>query len=160
MVTPDWLKKIDVFKGLTDEQYEKIASACGEMNYKQGEFVTRKGDPSNALYILAEGACDVKVELGRYSQFTVHQLNPGDVFGELGFIDAKPRSADIICVRPSKIVVLLRDELMKLAEDDPKLGFTLIMRLTKKICERLRRTNEQFQNFYLKASVVFKEMFR
>ena len=160
MVTPDLLRKIDVFKGLTDEQYEKIARVCGEMNYKQGEFVVRKGDPSNALYILAEGACDVKVELGGYSQFTVHQLNPGDVFGELGFIDEKARSADIICVRPSKIVVLLRDELMKLAEDDPKLGFTLIMRLAKKICERLRRTNEQFQNFYLKASVVFKEMFR
>ena len=160
MVTPEFLKGIDVFKGLEDAQYEKLASVCGEMQFKDGEFVVKKGDASNALYILAEGACDVKIEIGGYSQFTVHQLNPGDVFGEVGFIDGSVRSADIIAVRPSRIVVLEHKGLMEIAESDPKLGFRIILNLAKKICERLRRTNDQFKNFYMKATVVFREMFR
>ncbi len=153
MVNTNFLKNIEIFKGLDETGYTKLANITVEKTYKPGDYVVRKGDPSDALYILVEGICDVKIEYGDKKQFTIHKLNSGDVFGEIGFIDGRPRSADIVAVEPSKVVALHREVLWDFAKSNPEIGLKIMHNLTQEICERMRHTNEQFNKFYMKAKI-------
>jgi CRP-like cAMP-binding protein len=49
------VKETDLFKGLSVEILEKIASQCEEMRFKPQEVIFKSGEKGGGIYILEEG---------------------------------------------------------------------------------------------------------
>ena len=64
----DFLQKVDIFKGLTQDQYDSIATLCRERTYKKGEDLFREGERANHLWVMADGKVALSFNLpGRVS---------------------------------------------------------------------------------------------
>jgi len=70
-------------------------SDCNSRLFKAGETVFAEGSSADKAYIIESGYVEIFVGAGEDSlQLSV--LGPGDIFGEMGIIDASPRSASIL----------------------------------------------------------------
>jgi len=160
MVSTKLLKKNPLFEGLSEDGLEKVLEICSEKEYKAGETVFSKGDKAENLFILYEGECEVKVALGgALEYYTVYRLKPGEVFGEIGFVERSERSATVKCAKNAKVLVLKRVDFDKVAEKSPEIAATMMSNMATILARRLRETDAELQNFYLKSTVSFRKIF-
>ena len=137
------LKGVDLFASLSDEELLQIAMVTSFRTFKRDETIILERDDSiKALYIVADG--DVQVYLtgpdGRETILSL--LSRGDFFGELSLLDGDPRSASVRAVSDCRVLVLMRQDFLKLLDAKPSLVRTLLAELSK----RLRRANKQISS--------------
>jgi CRP-like cAMP-binding protein len=66
----------------------------------------------------------------------------GELFGEVGPLSGSRRTADVVALEPSQVLVLSWDRLDRLTRLFPMLAFRLFRNLTRIIGARLRQTSE------------------
>lgn len=64
----------------------------GPKTLKKGEVLFREGDAAEAMYVIKSGKIAITKSKGN-SEITLAELGSGDMLGEMGFFDNKPRSA-------------------------------------------------------------------
>jgi CRP-like cAMP-binding protein len=90
------LRAAPVFAGVGGPALEALAVAAASETFEPGTVVVRQGRPADDLYVVVEGSFDVTSSGGRASRPTfVRALGPGDVFGEIGLLQARPRTATV-----------------------------------------------------------------
>jgi pyruvate,water dikinase len=94
----DVLTKVPLFAGLSDDEVEKIASACKARQFAPGDVVIREGSGGASFYVIDSGEARVTIR-----DAEVATLGPGDHFGEIALIDGGQRlatvtaSTDLVC---------------------------------------------------------------
>jgi len=117
-------------------RFLKLATviACAE-----GERIVAKGDVGNELYVLLSGAVDVSDEARRVASF-----GRGAIFGEMAYLNAEPRTADVVAKEPSELLVLTQDTMQKAMEKMPAVAARILHNLSLILVERLRETTSQY----------------
>ena len=72
---------------------------------KKNEYLFREGDAAEAMYVIKVGKLAVLKSKGN-SEITLAELGAGDMIGEMGFFDAKPRSASARAIVDTTIIEL------------------------------------------------------
>lgn len=72
-----------------------------------GELVIREGEVGEAAYIVRAGKLQVFKNLGQ-GRVVLRQLGPGDVFGETAIFAASPRTASVVALTDSELVVVTK----------------------------------------------------
>jgi CRP-like cAMP-binding protein len=72
-------------------------------------------------------------------------LGDGEFFGEMALIDDEPRSAHVIAMRDSHLLVLRRDDFQSQLEQHPKVALELL----RVLVQRLRRADEKIGGLVL-----------
>jgi len=70
-------------------------------SFAAGEMIIREGELGEEAYIILEGRCLVSRE-GQ----VLRELHFNEIFGEIGLITARPRSADVQAISPVKLQVI------------------------------------------------------
>jgi eukaryotic-like serine/threonine-protein kinase len=70
-----------------------------------GEVIVAEGDPGDAAYIVVDGACEVRKETPG-GALPLQQLGPGDVFGEMAILTDGPRTASVVALAPTTLLVV------------------------------------------------------
>lgn len=65
----------------------------------------REGEAGDAAYILVEGSCEIRKEMPTGTQ-TLQTIGPGDVFGEMAILTEGPRTATVVAVEPTTVLVV------------------------------------------------------
>ncbi len=82
------------------------------------QTVIEEGDSGDSLYIIRSGKAKVVAHLlGKSVELAV--LGSGDVFGEVGFLTGRPRTASVIADGPLEVYEITRREIEKLIESTP-----------------------------------------
>lgn len=105
------LQAVPLFTYFDKETLESLAAGAEELTLEAGEYVFRKGDFSNEVYLLVRGAACVLLEEAS-QEGAVVELRDGTVFGELAMLAGERRSASIRTTEPSTLVRLSRAALM------------------------------------------------
>ncbi|MGJ8650059.1 MAG: cyclic nucleotide-binding domain-containing protein [Opitutaceae bacterium] len=109
-----------------------------------GRLVFAKGDDGDDAYRVIEGTVEIFIGNDK-SKVVLAQLRPGEVFGEMGMIDCRPRSASARAIGDITLEVISRDNF-----NDSLLGSgTDLMPYLSAIFERLRVTNERLHDALL-----------
>ncbi|HEX2056161.1 MAG TPA: mechanosensitive ion channel family protein, partial [Nitrospiraceae bacterium] len=111
------LAGVDFLATLAPPQLETIARGSRTEHFLPGERVVRQGDPGQELYVIVEGRADVMVEQNGLSSL-VSQLTPGQFFGEMSLLTGEPRSATVTARTPLKVLVVGKDALVQLVQQD------------------------------------------
>jgi CRP/FNR family transcriptional regulator, cyclic AMP receptor protein len=114
--------------------------------YRAGAVVVSQDERGDALYVLAEGR--VKVVLygasGREIILSIFKT-PGDFFGEMSLLDEQPRSASVVALEPSTLLVLSRRDFQAHVVSHPRTA----LRVLREVSRRLRRADEVIGNLAL-----------
>lgn len=89
------LKKSRLFGGFGGKALDALVPLLNECRFNKGAMVCRKGEPSDCLYVIADGKAEVSVSSKDGKQILLGRMALGDVFGEIGLLDEGPRTADI-----------------------------------------------------------------
>jgi CRP-like cAMP-binding protein len=106
------------------------------MTVAAGETIFAPGDPSLAVYIIEDGEVAIRVGEGA-GETEVARLVAGELFGESGVLEVRPRAARAVATRQTTLLVTPREDFLHAfgLENDRAL---VILKL---LCRRLRGTN-------------------
>ncbi len=98
MPIPDVLRKVSLFKVLTDEELEILSAKATRHLVDTGHNLIIKDDITDSLFVIAEGVVDVIIPLQRGKVFTEHvvaTLGEGNFVGDRSLLLGEPRSATV-----------------------------------------------------------------
>jgi CRP/FNR family cyclic AMP-dependent transcriptional regulator len=101
-------------------------------SFEKGDYVFRKGEPGNAMYMVIEGEIDLVV--GRE---VVETAEPGSFIGEMALIDDAPRSASARAKSECRVFPIDNSRFQALVQQTPSFALDVM----KALALRLRRTN-------------------
>lgn len=140
METLNFLKKADLFNGLSERQLASISAGIQKLEFRKGERIFREGDAADHLWTVLEGEVGLGFELpGRAAAevSTLSTVSPGKTFGWSCFVDPRRYRLSSYCSsRTCAVVRLERGYLQTLFEQDPRMGYTLMTNLAGVIGER------------------------
>ncbi len=142
------LHKIPLFSDLPTGTLRKVLGICSKVALKEGQVLCRKGDPSNALYILLAGKLAVRID----SNSPVAMIEPVNSIGEMGVFTGEARSATVQAVKTSALLVLKSSELNTLIRRDTDFGVKIMSKIIKILAERISADNvrmREFQNYII-----------
>jgi CRP-like cAMP-binding protein len=89
---------------------------------RRGQLLFSEGDPSNHLFVVADGRIKVLVSSSRGEELILTVLGPGDTLGELSVLDGQPRSATAQALEDVQLVALPASALSELLGRAPELA--------------------------------------
>ena len=143
------LRQIPLFSSLTDTEIQKIESVSSEKTFLKDTVIISEGDDTNSLYIILKGRANALSMDPNGRQIILNVFRPGDYFGEMSFIDAKPRSAAVITKEKSKLVVIKREAFLQIISESPELMLNMMKGLVGKIRVATRQIEDlAFKDVY------------
>jgi hypothetical protein len=138
VVRIDVIRRIPLFQHLTYREHNEVLAVAQTRVYPSGEVVFHEGEPGGDLFVLLAGR--VSIEQGG-SPIAV--VAAGGHFGEMGLVDAGPRSASVRALEPLRALVIHRDDTMALMQREPSLAVKLLWAFVQVLSQRLRATNTE-----------------
>ena len=117
----------------------QLRNYCRRVDYQAGDQVFHQGTQPDGAYFLARGRVDVLIDLhGTERKLKIQSLTSGAIFGELGLIDERPRSATIVATEPTTCYWMDAANFERLRQELPAATVSLIADIALVFAERLR----------------------
>jgi CRP/FNR family cyclic AMP-dependent transcriptional regulator len=143
----DFLKRQDMFNGLSDEEFSKVAALCTETSYRAGDTILNIKDATDNFYLIRDGTVQIitnpdvleaKPELANSVLVT---LGKGQSFGEMGLVDRGVRSATVRAAADTELYAINCEEFLALCQEDTHLGFLVMRNIAADLSFKLRYRN-------------------
>ena len=112
------------------------------LTFKQGEVIFRQGDYAQCMYDIVSGSVGVYVAYGTAAETRLAVLKAGEFLGEMGMIEAYPRSATAVAMEDGT-------ELREIGEVEFSEYFKTqperLLAIMRQISERLRERTEDYE---------------
>lgn len=143
-------EEIDVFLGeepddsTEDETSPAIPDEPSAIIITKGKEIVKQGEPSHHAYFIKSGLAEVIIEEdGR--RLVVAEIGPGEVFGEIGVLEAEGRSASVRAVEKCVVVPLSKKEMQQRIDNVEDI---VVRSLIDVLIKRLREANHnQFTHY-------------
>ena len=119
---------------LTSNDWALIADKAIRRQFKVGESLVQLGRRTHGLFVILKGNATVQIP----GQLRGTEIGPGEVCGEISFIDELPATADVIASVNTEAYYLDRPTLQSLFELFPHLGSRFYRSLAAILSRRLR----------------------
>jgi CRP/FNR family cyclic AMP-dependent transcriptional regulator len=143
--TSEFLATVPLFKGLDPADLTRFGELLREKSYPKGSVILFEDDPGDALFIVRDGRVKVVLVAEDGREVILGLLGVGEHFGELSLIDDQPRSAHVIAMEESSLLVLRRDDFRRRVEQSPSVAWSLLTELSR----RLRRADTKIGSLVL-----------
>lgn len=138
------LSEIPFFEEFTGEDLACFAQNLSLRFFPEGSCLFEQGDIGDYLFFVVNGHVEVKIEAQNSNQLVIAKFGPGSSIGEMSLIDDYPRSATIVVSEDSELLLLSRQRLDAICEQDPVTGLKFLRGLAKALSSRLRKANGRF----------------
>ena len=126
-------------KFLTTEDYNLLREKAKVAVYEKDEIIVREGESPQRIYLLQKGMVRVeKASIG--TGIAIAFLEPGDIFGEMSFLEETITSAKIVAQNTVEIYIIEQNELYSLLISVPGLSARFYQSLAHNLSLRLRET--------------------
>ena len=121
---------------------DRLALHAITRKMKKSTVVFRKGDIGTSLYAVCAGAVRISSPSEQGKDAIFNLIVPGEIFGEIAFLDGGQRTADAVAIESGELLVIERRDFFPVLADHPDVA----MKLIEILCERLRKTSEQVED--------------
>lgn len=141
--TPTHTSPPTLLEQLSTPALHRFLLQCNTRQYTKDEQIVREMESDHHMYFIKHG--HVKVTLfsrdGREVSFT--ELHSGECFGEISALDQKPRSADVIALTDTQMLVMSPSVLQEVLHYHPAFALALLHHLSAIV----RRLGERIFEF-------------
>jgi len=137
----EFVKKIELFKELTDEELNLVASGLQEKVYQKDELLFREHNPRKDVYLIYDGEVELfkKTPYGeetRLSFFSKH-----DFLAEGSLIDDSPHSTSARALLKTKIFLISRDKFTEIVKANGEISVKIYSQISRVISRRMSNAN-------------------
>lgn len=90
-----FLKSVDIFSHATIEELGRVAALTEEVHFEPGETIFRKGEPTDAIYLMLSGR--VAIEGSRQ---IVREVTEKQALGTVAALDRNPALHTVTAIEP------------------------------------------------------------
>ena len=126
-----------MFQGFSAQETALLSQYMECFGVPRDSTVLREGDEGDFLAILVTGKAVILKAYDGVDK-VVHELNTGEMFGEMSLIDGQKRFATCVTTEPSDFAVLTRERMDDMLADHPRLANKFLLMLLSLSTSRLR----------------------
>ena len=121
------LRSIPLFRALTPAQVDSLLASSTQQVFPNGHVIVRQGEPGNSAFIIISGRVRI-VEAVPDSpiEMFLGELGMGEVFGELGILRERPRSASVLALERTTCLRLSEEDFLKTLQGSTDMGMELL----------------------------------
>ncbi len=119
---------------LTTNDWALVADKALRVTFRKGDVMVQRSKKSNGVYLLLKGTARVEIP----SQARVRAIGPGEICGEMSFLEDAPASASVIAEGEIDAYHLDHPALENLFELFPHLASRFYRSLATNLSRRLR----------------------
>ncbi|HEV7359405.1 MAG TPA: patatin-like phospholipase family protein [Steroidobacteraceae bacterium] len=132
----DWLRDCADLAGVDPVSLESLAAAAVYFSLPAGHLLFEAGSNPDGVYLLASGRLGVKTHL---KAGLTAEIERGELVGEAGWLLGTQRSATVVALRDSELLLIPNSELDRIAAESTHFSLALA-----RLCaRRLRHSNRQ-----------------
>ena len=136
----DFIKRVPLFRGLTDRQLKKLAGRFVPRSFSSGETMVQQGKGGAGMFIVISGRAEAVLETSDNVEAVVNTFGPTDFFGEIALLDDGPRTASVIARDETECLGLTRSDFLAIMQNDADMGVTI----SEELAKRMRRLISTF----------------
>ena len=136
------LKKVDLFKGLTDAELSEIAKFSSAHDCDAGHLCLSLGEKTDSIQIVLKGRAGVESKIpdaptGR-KDIVLAALGAGEIYSWSALMGRVP-TASVRAIEPTKTLHIDAQKLLELCEKNNRIGYIVMKNLASIISTRLKR---------------------
>jgi CRP/FNR family cyclic AMP-dependent transcriptional regulator len=132
------LEHVELFAGLAPDELARLSSRAVIHSYPRNTIIINQGDVSNSLHVIVSGRVKVYLSNEEGKEVILNSQGPGESFGEMALLDARPRSASVITTEPSKLAIISKVDFEQFLQDHPQ----VMLKILQQAFARLRALTE------------------
>ena len=106
-----------------------------------GTVIFREGSVGGFLCLVIDGKIDLYKENAQQQRKIVATMGAGKILGEMSLIDDEPRSATGTVVEAATLVILTKENFVRVTKENPALGVKILLRLARLLSQRFRQAS-------------------
>ncbi len=142
-----YLKRINLFKVMNQDEMMDLAQRTTMKNYRKKEIIYLPGQPGKHVYLLKKGVVKISRLTSDGRELTLALLKPGEIFGELEALGGEVSGTQAEAHSDVMICMLNRSDLIGLMQAKPELG----IRLSKIIGFRRQVIENRMENLIFRS---------
>lgn len=147
-----FLKAIPIFQDLDEEELRQVLKITRRVQFPRGKAILKEGETGETMYIIAEGTVEVSKTLvmkrgpeefqGRDKILTKLSADDHAIFGEVALFERSQRTATVFTLTDCQLLEISKPDFLKLAEENPRIGYKITRNIVQLLCSRLRKADE------------------
>lgn len=134
-----FVEKSHLFKKVDKQDLDLVYKAGWLLKAKPGQAVVTEGEEGIELYLIVQGTVQV-VAQGASGIVELARLSRGAIFGEVGFLTGKPRTASVLAMDSVQLIRFSRRDLEDVLNKYPKVRKTLKVMMSARAEKTIEKT--------------------
>jgi len=147
-----FLKKIPILRDLNEEELGQFLKIARRVRFPKGQPILTEGQAGDTMYIMEEGMVEISKTLvmikgqenskDRDKVLTKLSAEGHAIFGEVALFEQSKRTATVIALTDCLLLEISKADFLRLAEDNPRIGYKITRNIAQLLCSRLRKADE------------------
>jgi CRP-like cAMP-binding protein len=133
---------MELFADLDPHQLEALLGTARRRVYQPGDTLIAQGRPQRSILVLRTGTGRVYHDYMGH-RVPVNDVVPGEVLGEVSFLDGAPASASVVAVDRVEADVLDGETIDRMLEERPEFAGAFYRALALALARRLRHNTDR-----------------
>ena len=130
------------FRMLTEGERTALLEKARRQSFQAGQTIMEEGSAIDSIYVIASGTARISHRVvGTISAEIVGPRGPGEVLGEMSYMDGEAASATLVADGDVDLFKIDRSDFDAMIAADQGFAVRLYHSLLLSLCERLRATN-------------------
>jgi CRP/FNR family cyclic AMP-dependent transcriptional regulator len=141
------LERAKICDGLEPTLLSSLATLFKPVNFASGTQFIKHDSQSKDIFIIVNGVVEIEIPVvGKTTNSALARLKPGDSVGEFALLRDARRSATARAINDVSAVVANGDEILKMFDLQPAMGYCVCRNLGRILADRLTDTNMQLRS--------------
>ncbi|MBF0406394.1 MAG: cyclic nucleotide-binding domain-containing protein [Candidatus Riflebacteria bacterium] len=149
----------ELFQGISQVETLRILGHAVKLSINQGDKVVRQGEMAQEAFLVLDGTFSAEIA-GKNNCLRLSTFGPGDIFGEIAHLRQTPRTADVVCLSPGKVIIINDSFIDQITASAPATAIKIMKNLLQLLAGRLEKTNEMLYRHSFPDSSDEAEIFR
>jgi CRP-like cAMP-binding protein len=136
------------FRSMKLDDLDLVAGCASNVRFEAGEYLFREGEPANRFYLIRHGQVALEHYAPGHGTVTILTAKDGEVLGFSWLLPPYRWMSDGRAVELTRAIAFDGECLRGKCEEDPRLGYDLMKRVTEVMVERLKSARVQVLDVY------------
>lgn len=144
MVDPKLLRELAFFSDLSDNELAVVSKIIKKKDFKLGDTIFKESEDGASIYVIKKGEVKACKTAPDGELFTLTIMKDGDIFGEMSFLDGRPRSATVVAVSDLETYMMEKADFETLVDGNPRIIYKLLKNIVFTIHSIVRGMNSRY----------------
>src|SRR5512137_902204 len=120
------LSHVSIFQHLEPVALDRLGARLKVVTFNKDALIVSHSDPCDSMFIIDQGRVKVVLYGDSGREVILSIFRPGEFFGEMSLLDGQPRSANVIAIERSQVLVLSRDDFVQHLQESPATALNIL----------------------------------